>query len=266
MNLATSLTELLRASVNLGHRFVKHVNVTPRTKRQKRMSMLMYNNLVQKGDSVLTLVDAEKAVGMEVITRSAFENYIDIINLFQHRPQYLQYVFYMSSTQQVRGIESLLENRQSPFSVSIINNMPDKLGITIEQALEMTREEKQLYKSQLSKVYTDGNRPISQPRSRVNTSVRLRSELAGKLDLYESMYRMFSRSTHSDVMGMLNGVVKDLEFVWPPEPPRPSLLVVDTMTMMILETSEILVKKLRKPFPAVKKLVDDRRRLHSMHS
>ena len=264
MNLANALTELLRASVKIGYRFVKHVKITPRTKSQKRMSMMIYNNLVQKGDSVLALVDAEKAVGMEVIARSAFENYIDLVNLFKHRPQYLQYVLYMSSVQQVRGIESLLDNRQSPLSVSIVNSMPKQLGITIEQALEMTKEEKIHYRSRLSRVYTDGNKPISEPRSRVNTSVRLRSELAGQLDQYESMYRMLSRSTHSDVMGMLKGVVKDWKFVWPPEPPQPSLLVIDAVTMMIHETSEILVNKLRKPFPAVKKLVDDRHRLHSM--
>lgn len=263
MDLPTALTELLRSSVKVGHRFVKHVNITPRTKPQKRMSMMIYHNLVQKGDSVLELVDSEKVVGMEVIARSAFENYIDLINLFKHRPQYLQYVLYMSSVQQVRWIEGLLKNRQSPFSVSTINSMPERLGITIEQSLEMNREDQMQYRSRLSRVYTDGNKPISEPRSRVNTSVKLRSELAGQLDQYESMYRMLSRSTHSDFMGMLNGVVKGWEFVWPPEPPRPSLLVIDTVTMMIHETSEILVKKLRKPFPAIKRLVDDRHRLHS---
>lgn len=44
------------------------------------------------------------------------------------------------------------------------------------------------------------------------------------------------------------------------------LQVVDTMTMMILEASEVLVKKLRKPYPGVRKLVDDRRRLHAKYS
>lgn len=264
MSLTTTLTELLRSSINISNRFINHIDVTPRTKPQKRMSMLMYNNLVQKGESILTLVDGEKAVGIEVIVRSAFENYIDIINLFRHRPQYLQYVFYMSSTQQVRGIESMIENRQSPFSRSVIDNMPRELGITIEQALEMAKEEKQLHKTQLSKLYTDGNKPVSAPRSRVNTSMKLRSELAGKLDLYESMYRVFSRSTHADVMGMLKGVVNEQGFVWPPEPPRPSVLVVNMMTKMLLETTEVLAEKLRKPFPAVKKLTAEHQRLQSM--
>ncbi len=263
MNLANTLTELLRASVKVGHRFVKHVKITPRSKDQKRMSMLIYNNLVQKGDSILTLVDAEKAVGMEVIARSAFENYIDLINLFKHRPEYLQYVKYMSSAQQVRSIENLIKNRQSPFSVPIIRSMPGRLGITIEQALEMTKEEKIQFRSGLSRVYTDGNKPISEPRSRINTSVRLRSELAGQLDKYESIYRILSRSTHSDFMSMLKGVFTDWGYVWPPEPPQPSLLVIDAVTMMIHETSEILAKKLRKPFPAVKKLIEDRHRLRS---
>ena len=104
--------------------------------------MLIYNNLVQKGDSIVALVDAEKTVGMEVIARSAFENYIDLINLFKHRPEYLQYVKYMSSAQQVRSIENLIKNRQSPFSVPIIRSMPERFGITIEQSLEMTKEKK----------------------------------------------------------------------------------------------------------------------------
>ena len=126
--------------------------------------MLIYNNLIQKGDSVLTLVDAKKAVGMEVIARSALRNYIDLINLFKHRPDYLRYVRYMSSDQQERSIQNLIKNRQSPFSTSIIRSMPERIGITIEQSLEMVREEKAEFRSGLSRVYTDGNKPISEPR------------------------------------------------------------------------------------------------------
>ena len=70
------------------------------------MSMLTYNNLVQKGDSVLALVDAEKAGGLAVIARSAFENYIDLINLFGHRPEYLQYVEYMSSASRCAALRT----------------------------------------------------------------------------------------------------------------------------------------------------------------
>lgn len=264
MNLLTELTELLRASVNVGYSFVQHVKITRRSKDQKRMSMLIYNNLIQKGDSVLALVDAEKAVGIEVIARSAFENYIDLINLFKHRSDYLQYVRYMSSDQQERSIKNLIKNRQSPFSESIIRSMPERLGITIEQSLEMVKEEKSEFRSGLSRVYTDGNKPISEPRVRVNTSVRLRSELAGKLDEYESLYRVLSRSTHSDFVSMLRGVFQGEGYVWPPEAPQPSLFVIDSVTMMIHETTEILAKKLRKPFPSVNKLIKERQQLHSM--
>ena len=264
MNLSTTLTGLLRTSVKVGYRFVKHIKITPGSNDQKRMSMLIYNNLIQKGDSVLTLVDAKKAVGMEVIARSAFENYIDLINLFKHRPDYLRYVRYMSSDQQERSIQNLIKNRQSPFSTSIIRSMPERIGITIEQSLEMVREEKAEFRSGLSRVYTDGNKPISEPRARVNTSVRLRSELAEKLDEYESLYRVLSRSTHSDFVSMLKGVFKGGGYVWPPEAPQPSLFVIDSVTMMIHETTEILAKKMRKPFPAVKKLIKERQQLHSM--
>jgi hypothetical protein len=264
MNLASALTDLLRASVDVGHGFVKYIKITPRSKDQKRMSMLIYNNLVQKGDSVLALVDTQKAVGMEMIARSAFENYIDLINLFKHRPEYLQYVKYMSSLQQVRSIDSLIKNGQSPFSVPIIRSMPEQLGITIEQSLEVAKEEKMQFRLRLSRVYTDGNKPISEPRSRINTSVRLRSELAGQKDKYESLYRILSRSTHSDFMSMLKGVFKDGGYVWPPDPPQPSLLVIDAVTMMLHETTEMLAKKLRKPFPAVNELIEERHRLHSM--
>jgi hypothetical protein len=263
MDQVDTLTKLLRSSVEVGYRFIKRIRITPRSKDQKRMSMLIYNNLIQKGDSVLTLVDAEKAVGIEVIARSAFENYIDLINLFKHRSDYLQYVMYMSSDQQERSIQNLIKNRQSPFSESIIRSMPEQLGITIEQSLEMVKEEKSEFRSGLSRVYTDGNKPISEPRARVNTSVRLRGELAGKLDEYESLYRVLSRSTHSDFVSMLRGVFKGDGYVWPPEAPQPSLFVIDSVTMMIQETTEILAKKLRKPFPAVRKLIKERQQLHS---
>lgn len=263
MNLTATLTELLRASVKVGHRFVKHVKITPGSKNQKRMSMLIYNNLIQKGDSILTLIDTEKAVGMDVVARSAFENYIDLINLFKHRPDYLQYVEYMSSAEQERSIRSLIKNRQSSFSKSIIRGLPGQSGITIEESLEMVNEEKSDFRSRLSRVYTDGNKPISDPKARVNTRVRFRSELAGKLDEYESLYRVLSRSTHSDFVGMLRGVFKGDGYVWPPEPPQPSLFVIDSMTMMIHETTEILARKMRKPFPAVKKLIKQREQLRS---
>ena len=169
----------------------------------------------------------------------------------------------MSSDQQERSIKNLIKNRQSPFSESIIRSMPEQLGITIEQSLEMVKEEKSEFRSGLSRVYTDGNKPISEPRARVNTSVRLRGELAGKLDEYESLYRVLSRSTHSDFVSMLRGVFKGDGYVWPPEAPQPSLFVIDSVTMMIQETTEILAKKLRKPFPAVRKLIKERQQLHS---
>ena len=216
MNFATALTELLRASVDAGHRFVKHIKITPRSKDQKRMSMLIYNNLVQKGDSILTLVDAEKAVGMEVIARSAFENYIDLINLFEHRPEYLDYLKYMSSAQQERGIKNLIKNPRSPLAASTVRGLPKQFGITIEQSLEMVKEEKLEFRSRLSRIYTDGNKPISEPRSQVNATVKLRSELAGQLEKYESLYGVLSRSTHSDFLSMLKGVFKGGGYSWPP--------------------------------------------------
>lgn len=182
MDLQTEFTDLLRASVKVGYRFVRHVKITPRSKDQKRMSMLIYNNLIQKCDSILALVDAETPVGMEVIARSAFENYIDLINLFKHRPEYLDYVKYMSSAAKERGIENLIKNRQSPGAASVIRAMSDEFGITIEQSLEMVKEETLEFKSGLSRLYTNGNKPVSKPGSRVNTSVKLRSELAGRLD------------------------------------------------------------------------------------
>ncbi len=263
MNLQTKLTELLRASVKVGYRFVEHIKIMPRSKDQKRMSMLIYNNLVQKADSIRTLVDAEKAVGMEVIARSAFENYIDLINLFKHRPDYLQYVKYVSSDQQERGIKNLIKNRESPFSRSVVGGLPGQFGITIEESMEMVTGEKLDFRSRLSKVYTDGNKSIFEPRARVNTSVRFRSELAGKLDEYESLYRILSRSTHSDFVGMLRGVFKGDGYVWPPEAPQPSLFVIDSVTMMIHETTETLARKMRKSFPAVKKLIKEREKIHS---
>lgn len=228
------------------------------------MSMLIYNNLVQKGDSILTLVDARKAVGMEVIARSAFENYIDLINLFKHRPEYLDYLNYVSSVQQGRGIKNLIKNRHSPLAVSTIRGLSEQFGITIEESLNMVREEELEFKSRLSKTFTGGNKPISEPRASVNTTVKLRSELAGQLEKYETLYGILSRSTHSDFLSMLKGVLKGGGFTWPPDSPDPSLLAIDSVTEMIHETTEILAKKLRKPFPAVKKLIEERQRLHSM--
>ena len=263
MNLPTTLTELLRASVNVGHCFVKHVKITPRSKDQKRMSMLIYNNLIQKGDSVLALVDAEKAVGIEVIARSAFENYIDLINLLKHRPEYLDYLKYVSSTHQERGIKNLLKNQHSALAVSNIRGLSEQHGITVEQSLDMVREEKLEFRARLSRTYTVGNKPISVPNSQVNTTVRLRSELAGQLEKYETVYGILSRSTHSDFLSMLKGVSKGGGYTWPPESPGPSLFAIDAMIEMIHETTEILAKKLRKPFPAVNKLIERRHRLHS---
>lgn len=227
------------------------------------MSMLIFNNLVRKGDSILVLVDTEKSVGMEVIARSAFENYIDLINLFRHRPEYLEYLKYISSVQQERSIENLIRDRGSPLAAAGIRNLPAQHGITVEESLEMVKEETLEFKAGLSKLFTQGSKPISDARSRVNTSVKLRCELAGQLDQYKSLYQILSRSTHSDFKSMLDGVLMAGGYVWPPKPPPPSMFVVDAVTMMIHETTEILAKKLRKPFPAIKKLIKQREQLHS---
>jgi hypothetical protein len=201
---------------------------------------------------------------MEVIARSAFENYIDLINLFEHRPEYLDYLKYMSSAQQERGIKNLIKNPRSPLAASTIRGLPKQFGITIEQSLEMVKEEKLEFRSRLTRIYTDGNRPISEPKSQVNATVKLRSELAGQLEKYESLYGVLSRSTHSDFLSMLKGVFKGGGYTWPPESPEPSLWVIDFVTTMIHETTEILAKKLRKPFPAVEKLIEERQQLLSL--
>ena len=179
-------------------------------------------------------------------------------------PQYLDYLNYVSSVQQERGIKNLIKNSRSPLAASNIRFLSEKFGISIEQSLEAVQEEQLEYRSRLSKMYTAGNKPISERKSRVDTTVKFRSELSGQLEKYETLYGILSRSTHSDFIGMLKGVFKEGGYVWPPEVPGPSLLAVDAVTEMIHETTEILAKKMRKPFPAVKKLIEERRQLHSL--
>lgn len=247
MDSTKDLLENLTNAISAAKALIHDIKVVTGTSRLKRVSMILFNNLAEKADSVRVLVAAGNGVGLELITRSAFETYLDIINLYLHRPQYEHYLLYMSAEQQRKSLQAIVNYPDSPFSKSIADHTVQEVGLTVDQMLAGTDAELQLHKAKLSKTYMDGKRKASDPQAKVNTSVQLRSELAGRQNEYESIYRMLSRSTHSDIAFMLRGIIKGRNFVWPPNQTKPSILAIDFITGMLLDTSVLIAKKLNRP-------------------
>jgi len=91
--------KILSQAVDAVKDFVNGISIRPGTSERKRLALLVLNNMVGKSDSVLTLAEAGKGAGIDVIVRSAFENQFDLINLFKYPKEYPAYMFYPSDIQ-----------------------------------------------------------------------------------------------------------------------------------------------------------------------
>ena len=238
---------ILRQAINASRNLINSVNVVPGTSRQKRLALLVFHDLAQKCDAIHTLCANGNAVGPEIIGRSAFENFVDLTNIYRHPDLYVDYLLYVSADQQRRALQAILNTPESPYSRSIIDAAPTELGLTVQQMLDATKSELQDHKALLTTQYRRPNKKIPVKQRNVETSTRHRSRMAGMLHEYDSLYRLYSRPAHGDIGSMLGSFISGNNFVWPPLDVPPSTLPVDLALRMLIDSGKLLARKLRRP-------------------
>jgi len=238
---------ILRDTIGAAQHLLQSTNIVVRTTPQKRLALLVFHDLTKKADAVHELAAAGKSAGLEIIARSAFENFVDLLNLYRHPDHYPGYLLYLLAEGQRKGLQALVNNPDSPYSRSIRDQAPKTLGLTIEQMLEDVKLEKKQYERKLTAQFRVSNKKKKVTQRNVDTTVKLRAKLAGKSHEYESMYRMYSRPAHADIGSMLSSVIRGDEFVWPPIDTPPSSMAIDLATRMLIEGSILIAKKMTRP-------------------
>ena len=102
-------------------------------------------------------------------------------------------------------------------------------------------------RGRLTKQYFDGGKTKNEQSSKVNTSAKHRFDLAQMESEYESMCRLCSGATHSQVSSMLSGVGAAGTFDWPPEAMKPSIALLDSTAGAIITGWQRTVRNINKP-------------------
>lgn len=238
---------ILKSVVREAGKLADSAKVVQRTKAQKRLGLTVFCNLIAKADSIHTLAEAGKYAGLEIVARSLYENYADLVNIYRYPHNYVDYMFYLSAEQQRSTLQAILNFPESQYSQTILKSAPSRVGLTVEQMLAASKAEKQEHAKSLTAQYRIPNKNRKPKERSVDTRVSRRFELAGLNDEYQAIYKMFSKSIHSDIGSMLSAVVQGDDFIWPPAKVRPSSLVIGLVTKIVIDMSLSMSTKLKKP-------------------
>ncbi len=249
---------ILRSTIVAARQLEKSTKIAARTKPQKRLALMIFHDLTNKVDSIHTLAAAGNATGPEIIARSAFENFVDLLNLYRHPHHYASYLFYLSAEHQRQGLQSILNTPDSPYSQSILKNAPIQLGLTVQQMLDMVKQEMDQYAATLTAQFRRPNKKKAVADRDIDKTTKHRANLAGESNEYEAMYRLYSRPAHGEIGSMLSSFVEGDNFVWPPLERAPSSLAVDLAIRMLMDSGRMLSKKLKRPVTAFKKIEERR--------
>lgn len=238
---------ILKQSIKAARNLIDSLTVVQRTQPHKRFVLIILHDLVKKAEAVQILAEANHCQGMELIVRTAFENTLDIINVYQYPNEYPSYLLYNSILQQRKGLQAALDYPDSPFSKTLIDGAPKKLGMTVEEMKAQINSDLDEMRGSLNRRFMKGQREPSAPRAQVATRTEDKANWAGKSDQYNSIYRLYSRSAHSDIGPMFNAVFKGKELTWPPRDLPPSAMAIDLMTMFVLDSAKKVAKKQKRP-------------------
>ena len=244
--IAAVLSNVIRESKRLLTRF----KVAPRTKRYKLFALIVLNELFRKCESVEAMAHASAYSGINVVTRAAFENYADLLNLFKYKDAYPDYMLWAACNQDRSFLQPITE-KPTEFAQSFELGAKTSLGRTPSEMLAETLQQMDAIEQVLPAAFKDRN-------GKVQKRDILRFELAGKVDEYNSLYRHLSHGAHGRVGAMLEGIMHGDEIQWPPTDPvtRP-LVAIDCLSAILIESCGRVAKKFNKPDAPLKKLAKE---------
>jgi len=232
--------------------------IVSRTSGLKLTGLVLLNEIVRKAESVHHLFDSKNYAGIEIIVRSALENYVDVENLFRYPDTYIYYMQFLSLEHQRKSLQSAVNNPSSPFSQSLSELAPAEMGAPLGEMLSRTKNELEDVKTLLTRQYIKGKRRASESGATVDTRARHRFVLSDSVDEYEAMYGALSAAVHGRISSMLNGVVLGERIVWPPEEAAPPYKEIDLMSIIVYLSCYRVGRKYRRPVTKLNNLRKER--------
>jgi hypothetical protein len=193
--LAVLLTDAIAATKSLLH---VQLNIRPRTKRYKLFALIATNHLMQKCESIAAMTGAKAYAGINVVARSAFETYADVLNLFKHKDTYPDYMSWASFKQQ-DTLFRLGFGDSSPYAEQLERDSVASMGVT--RAAIVAENVRQLAETEarLPALYRNS-------KGKVEDRDLFKFELADRVEEYNALFRHLSGSTHGRISAMGDGI------------------------------------------------------------
>ena len=244
------ILKVLDRAIRETRTLLKRFKVAPRTKRHKLFALMVLNEIVRKGDSVVAMANVRSDAGINTIARAALENFADFKNLFKHGDEYTHYMVWAAANQ-LRSFLQPMTDKSSDFATSFEKRAKRSMGLSAGELLTHSIDQMQTAEDILSAKFKNKD-------GKVQRRDLLRFELAGLVGEYNALYRHLSVSAHGRIFGMVDGVLDGEDINWPPSEPviRP-LVALDCICAMLLEASVSLARKYNKPIAPIKTVIKD---------
>lgn len=246
--------EMLSKAIRQARRLFNQFKIAPRTENKKLYALITLNEIVRKCESVEAMARADAWAGIGSVTRSAYESYADLRNCVTFGNDYANYMTWMSLKQQLSMFQTVGANQDSGYFQGIEAYLKTK-GQTMQQVCRETKKQMEEIAAMLPKRFKDRNGKVIGRDS-------FRFELAGQRKEYDALYRRLSAGAHGRISDMLDGILVNNDFQWPPgKPTEPPLVAVDCLCAMLLESCIRIARAYRKAQAPLKKLADQHAQL-----
>ena len=252
------LAGLLSAAIDETKRLLfEQFKVAPQTKAYKLFALIVANELLRKGESTAAMLAVGAYSGVNVVVRSAFESYADLLNLLKHTDTYPRYMQWASLNQQRSLFQSLANAPSSPFARALEQDAPADVGQSVQGMLDHVVHMMQENAQALPELYKNAN-------GEVQSRDKFKFELANLSADYDGLYRHLSGSAHGRVSAMLEGVMHGEQIQWPPSDPleRP-FVALESLCAMLLEGGRMLAERFDKPVAPLRRLARKQAKLRN---
>lgn len=238
----------LKSATAQARRLLRELKMARRSKPVKRYTLLVLNDLTRKCESIVAMAESKSRRGIDVVARSCFESYVDIINLFQFGDEYTVYMEWRSNRQQLSSMQPFVR-RRSKISDFYERQAQQLFGKNLASVVEDIKSEMAILEKKMASRYKDRN-------GNVQRRDRLRFELAQHDEEYDQVYRTLSFAVHSNVAGMLEGIADRGTVTWPPgEPANEPIASLNEVSKMLLISTRHLARRYKKPVGPINRLI-----------
>jgi hypothetical protein len=175
---ATQCEDTLASVLGLAMHFLKTLSFN-RKDPQQLYSVCLYTRLVEIASGCKALLEKNSLVGIPIFLRSMFEADIDLTNLMKCR-DYSKRMYASFLKEKLRLTKEASSSKPNPFLKAVRESRNPA------EDLKETKDE-------LDRLAAEKNGPID---------IRCRSELAGKIDEYLSIYNMLCLDTHNNIRSL----------------------------------------------------------------